>query len=181
MVVRAGWTSRFSWLKHYPTNAAFFHHEKFSPRSRLSQLCLALNIVAQLGLQWTFWLTAENEPGRLCYQTALSDCALPPEGQAHDSPSCSVRRALPVLREVAREVAKHTAGWRSAAGGAERWISFPAVITSPKSFKMFVFKNKTLFFLCFFCHPLVQDKESFMFLSKKEEKKTDNTRCLKMA
>lgn len=47
----------------------------------------------------------------------------------------------------AREVAKHPAGWRrSAAGGAERWISFSAVSTSPKSFKIFVFRKENCFF-----------------------------------
>lgn len=80
----------------------------------------------------------------------------------------------------AREVAKHPAGWRSAAGGAERCISFPATITSPKSFKMFVLKKKTaFFFLHFFCRPLVQNRESFMFLPKEEEKKIDDICCLK--
>lgn len=49
----------------------------------------------------------------------------------------------------AREVAKHAAGWKAAAGGAERWIGFPAATTSPKSFKVFVFKKKTAFFFFF--------------------------------
>lgn len=79
-------------------------------------------------LKWTFWLTAENEPGRH-YQTALSDCALTPEGQEHDSLHFMCR-ALPMLGKLeklavphsmgAREVAKHPAGWKSAAGEAER-------------------------------------------------------------
>lgn len=109
-----------------------------------------------MGLQWTFWLTAENEPARPNYWMALYHTACSPqEGQARDSP-CFVCRALPMLHELekpavphstgASEVAKHPAGWRSAAGGAERWISFPAAVISPKLFKMFVFKKKTAFF-----------------------------------
>lgn len=115
-----------------------------------------------MGLQWTFWLTAENEPNYwiTLYQTVRS----PQEGQAHDSP-CFACQALPMLRELekpavphstgAKEVAKHPVGWRSAAGGAERWIGFPAAVTSPKLFKMLLFKKKTVFFLHFICHLLV--------------------------
>lgn len=164
---KAGWTRQFGWFKALANKCRLFllSGTVFYPVLTLSGF-LAPSIVAQMGLQWTLGLTAEKEAWRLCYQTALLDFALPPEGQEHESLCSCVGLCwcstswrsqwcyTPMVPHNigAREATKHPAGWGSAAGGAERWIHHPKEITSPKSIKMFVFKKKSAFFPHFCCH-----------------------------
>lgn len=110
------------------------------------QLWILLHRWACNGLfVWLLKMSQEDYVTEWQYQPSCS----PSQGQACDGP-CFMCRALLMLHELeklavphsagAKEVVKHPAGWRSVAGAAE---SFPEAISSPKSFKMFVFKKRT--------------------------------------